>query len=201
VVVLRTFSKIFGLAGFRVGYAVAHPSILAPLEKIRMPFNVSALSLVAAEAALDDKAFVARARKLNSSGMRFWQTGLKKLGIPYWPSQGNFLLIHTQEGLGLSGPEVFQACLRLGVILRPVANYGMPHALRVSVGTEKENRKALAAIATLVRAADRPGKAGKPGNSGKGVTPGRSGKGAMTGTSRSPSLARSERRKRTGPGK
>lgn len=142
IVVLRTFSKIHGLAGLRVGYGVASPGIISSLERVRQPFNVNSLALAAAEAALSDEAFVARARKTNEQGLQFWEGELKKAGIPFWKSQGNFILVDVLKGLGMSGPEAFEACLREGVIFRPVANYGMPYALRISVGTPTENRVA-----------------------------------------------------------
>lgn len=146
VVVLRTFSKIYGMAGFRVGYGVATPEIISTLEKVRQPFNINAPALAAAEAALKDKAFVSKARKLNAQGLKFWEKELKKLGIPFWKSQGNFVLVDVQKGLGRTGVEVYQNCLRRGVIFRPVANYGLPGAMRISVGTPAENKAALKAL-------------------------------------------------------
>ncbi len=149
VVVLRTFSKIHGLAGFRIGYGVASESVIRDVEKVRQPFNINSLGLAAAEGALKDKAFVARARKINRQGLEYWEKALKKLGVPYWKSQGNFLLADVQAGFGASGPEVYQACLRKGVIFRPVANYGMSHALRISVGTPAENAFAVRVLREL----------------------------------------------------
>jgi histidinol-phosphate aminotransferase len=146
VLVMRTFSKVYGLAGLRVGYGIASREIIAMMEKVRKPFNLNALALCAAEAALDDSAFVARSRKLCDQGRKFWERELKRLGIPFWPSQGNFVLVDTGRGLGKSGGEVFQECLRQGVIFRPVANYGLLHALRISFGTLDENRIALKAL-------------------------------------------------------
>jgi histidinol-phosphate aminotransferase len=150
VVILRTFSKVYGLAGLRVGYGIAAPEIIATLEKVRQPFNISSMGLVAAEAALADQAFVRRARKQNEQGMRFWEQELMRIGLPFWRSQGNFLLTDVQRGVGMSGPEVYQACLRLGVIFRPIANYGFPGALRISVGTQAENRLAIRALARAI---------------------------------------------------
>jgi histidinol-phosphate aminotransferase len=150
VVVLRTFSKIYGLAGLRVGYGIAAPEIIATLEKVRQPFNVTAIGLTAAEAALSDQAFVKRARRLNEQGMRFWETELMRIGLPFWRSQGNFLLTDVQRGIGMNGPEVYQACLKLGVIFRPIANYGFPGALRISVGKPEENRLGIRALARAV---------------------------------------------------
>lgn len=146
VVVLRTFSKIYGIAGLRVGYAIGHPEVIVTAEKVRQPFNLNSLALAGAEAALSDQAFVRRARKENQQGMKFWQSKLKAWGVPFWGSQGNFLLIDAQAGFGKSGGEIYQGCLRRGVIFRPVANYGLPHALRISIGTQAENRFAAQAL-------------------------------------------------------
>jgi histidinol-phosphate aminotransferase len=151
VVVFRTFSKAYGLAGLRIGYAVASQEIIATMDKVRQPFNVNSLGLVGAEAALSDQAFVKRARKLNQDGMKFWEKGLNELEIPFWKSQGNFLLIDVAKGLGRLGGEVYFECLKLGVIFRPVANYGLHHALRISIGTMEENRIGLKALQTLKR--------------------------------------------------
>jgi len=156
VVVLRTFSKIHGLAGFRAGYAVGDPQVIRDLEKVRQPFNLNSLALAAAEAALSDEAFVKRARKLNTDGLKFWESKLRELGIPFWGSQGNFLLVDVRKGLGKLGAEVYEACLRKGVIFRPVTNYGLPHALRISVGTPEENRLAAAVLAELAGRPARP---------------------------------------------
>jgi histidinol-phosphate aminotransferase len=153
VVVLRTFSKAYGLAGLRVGYGVARPELVGVMEKIRQPFNLNSLALVAATAALGDRAFVARARKANGEGLRFWQAQLRKLGIPFWPSQGNFLLADVQAGMGRRGVDVYQGCLRRGVIFRPVANYGLHGALRISIGTKAENAYAARALGAEAAAA------------------------------------------------
>jgi histidinol-phosphate aminotransferase len=150
VVVLRTFSKIYGLAGLRIGYGVASPEIIATLEKVRQPFNINSMGLVAAEAALSDQAFVRKARQANAQGLKLWERELGKLGLPFWPSQGNFLLTDVKSGVGMSGPEVYQACLKLGVIFRPIANYGFPGALRISVGTLPENQSAVKALAQAI---------------------------------------------------
>ena len=149
ILILRTFSKVYGLAGLRVGYAIASPEVIVSLEKVRQPFNLNSLALAGAEAALGDQAFVKLAKKANSQGMKFWESSLKKLSIPFWKAQGNFLLINTQEGLGRTGVEVFSECIKKGVILRPVANYGLPHALRISIGKENENKFALKVLQSI----------------------------------------------------
>lgn len=152
VVVLRTFSKVYGLAGFRIGYGFSSPEIIGTLEKVRMPFNINSIALAAAEAALSDRAFVQRARKLNTQGLKFWEKELQRLGIPFWKSQGNFILADVRRGLGMSGIEVYNACLRRGVIFRPIANYAMPDALRISVGTSDENKIAVRVLTELKKA-------------------------------------------------
>jgi histidinol-phosphate aminotransferase len=144
--VMRTFSKIYGLAGLRIGYGISAPEIIGTLEKIRQPFNLNAPALAAAVEALKDQAFVRKARKLNEDGMKLWTKSLEKMGVPFWPSQGNFLLIDASAGFGKRGHEVYEACLRRGVILRPVANYGLMNALRISIGTRAENETAIRAL-------------------------------------------------------
>lgn len=150
VVVLRTFSKVYGLAGLRLGYGVATPELVASMEKVRQPFNINSLALIGGIAALGDRAFVERARKLNTQGRKFWEEQLKALQIPFWKSQGNFLLADMARGTGMTGAQVFEACLRQGVIFRPVANYGLPHALRISFGTNEENRLAVKALKAVL---------------------------------------------------
>lgn len=151
IVVLRTFSKIYGLGGLRVGYGIARTEMVATMDKCRQPFNLNSLALAGAEAALSDRAFVKRSLKTNHEGMKFWERELTRLGIPYWKSQGNFILINSNIGLKRPGGEVYQACLRKGVIFRPVANYGLHHSLRISIGTMSENRFAVKALEKLQR--------------------------------------------------
>lgn len=143
LLVLRTFSKVYGLSGFRIGYGMGAEALVSDLERVRQPFNVNQQALVAAIAALQDRAFVKRSLSINRKGMALWEKALNKWEIPYWPSQGNFLLIDVLKASGLSGIEVYERCLRHGVIFRPVANYGLGHALRVSIGTLAENRLAI----------------------------------------------------------
>jgi histidinol-phosphate aminotransferase len=157
VLVMRTFSKVYGLAGLRAGYGIASREIISTLEKVRKPFNMNSMALTAAQAALSDTAFVARSRKLNEQGKKFWYSALDRLGIPYWLTQGNFVLVDTAKGLGKSGGEVYQECLRQGVIFRPVTNYGLLGALRISFGTMEENRLALRALEKVASVAVQKG--------------------------------------------
>ncbi|MFZ9595127.1 MAG: histidinol-phosphate transaminase [Bdellovibrionia bacterium] len=140
--ILRTFSKIYGLAGFRVGYGLGPKELMAHLEKVRQPFNMNSPALAGAQAALEDDEFVRKSIEMNQKGMQFWEKQLKKMSIPFWKSQGNFLLLDVQSGFGLSGIELNQRCLPCGLILRPLANYGMPGQIRLTVGSSFENQKA-----------------------------------------------------------
>ncbi len=142
VLFTRTFSKIHGLAGLRIGYGVAHPEILAPLRKIKMPFNVSNIALAAAEAALDDVAHMRRSYEVNAQGLDFLEKEFKAMGLAVWPSQANFLLVEVQNDPNL----VFTEMLKRGVILRPVGGYGLKKHLRISIGTMEENRRMLLAF-------------------------------------------------------
>lgn len=146
VIVSRTFSKAYGLAGLRVGYAFAHPDITNVLNRVRQPFNVNALALRAAVAALHDQDFVARSRVLNAAGMQQITEGVQALGLSVIPSRGNFLCVHLQR----AGLPVYEALLRQGVIVRPVTNYGMPEYLRVTIGAPAENDRFLAALKAVL---------------------------------------------------
>lgn len=150
VIVFRTFSKIHGLAGLRIGYAVGAPEFLSHIEKVRQPFNFNSAALSAAQAALADAAHVKRARSLNERGKKAWYAFLRKRSIPFWETQGNFVLIDAKNGFGMNGPELFQECLKRGVIFRPVANYGLHQFLRVSFGTDAENKTAMRALESLL---------------------------------------------------
>ena len=141
LVVTRTFSKAYGLAGLRVGYALGHETVIDLMNRVRQPFNVNSIALAAAAAALGDRAFVRRSHELNAAGMRQITQGLSRLGLSYIPSFGNFLSVNVGDAA-----RVFQQLLRRGVIVRPVAGYGMPAYLRVSTGLESENQRFLDAL-------------------------------------------------------
>ena len=147
LMILRTFSKIHGLAGLRVGYGIAPREIIGTVEKIRQPFNLNSPALAGAVESLKDHAHQRRSKKVNEAGMKLWTRALDRMGIPYWPSQGNFILIDCSKGLGKRGGDVYENCLRRGVIFRPVSNYGLMHALRISIGTKAENEIAIRALA------------------------------------------------------
>lgn len=142
VIVSRTFSKAYGLAALRVGYAFAHPDITNVLNRVRQPFNVNALALRAAVAALNDQDFVARARSVNAQGMVQISEAVSAMGLSFIPSRGNFLCIDLKR----PGLPVYENLLRQGVIVRPVTNYGLPNFLRVTIGTQSENERFLTAL-------------------------------------------------------
>lgn len=146
LVVTRTFSKIYGLAGLRIGYSVSHPDIAALLNRVRQPFNVNSLAQVAAIAALDDADHIERSRTVNANGLQVLAKGLGGLGFIVIPSVGNFLLVD----MGKDAMPYYESLLRAGVIVRPVVNYGLPHHLRITVGTKEQNERLLAALISIV---------------------------------------------------
>ncbi len=134
LIVTRTFSKIYGLAGLRVGYSVSSSELCDLFNRVRQPFNGNSLGLAAAQAALEDDDFVAQSRASNARGLRSMQQWFDQRGIEYIPSAGNFLTVR----FGTNSPQIYQQLLQRGVIVRPVANYGLPEHLRISVGTEPQ---------------------------------------------------------------
>jgi len=147
LILSRTFSKAYGLAGLRVGYAFAHASVADIMNRVRQPFNVNSLALAAASAALDDMEFVARSYAENLQGLRQLEEGAKRLGLDYIPSYGNFLTIRVGRAA-----EIYKRLLRRGVIVRPVGGaYQLPEHLRVTVGTPEENERFLAVLAASLR--------------------------------------------------
>src|SRR5262249_2351018 len=136
------FSKVYGLAGLRVGYAFAAPGVADLMNRVRQPFNVNSISLAAATAALDDAEFVRRSCGFNLAGMRQLTDGFQRLGVDFIPPVVNFVGVRVGTGAG-----VFRGLLEGGVMVRPVAGYGMPEHLRVTVGLESENERFLDALA------------------------------------------------------
>lgn len=137
LIVTRTFSKAYGLASLRVGWAASAPEIADLLNRVRQPFNVDSLALAAAKAALQDEEYLAASKELNSKGMAQIIQALEARGLGYIPSKGNFITVDFAQETS----EINQSFLKQGVILRPVANYGMPNHLRVSIGTQEENQR------------------------------------------------------------
>jgi len=149
LLVSRSFSKAYGLAGLRVGFGVAQPEVTDLLNRIRQPFNVNALAQAAAGAALFDQEFLAKSQALNAQGLDQLAKAVTSLGLEFIPSWGNFLLIHMGN-VNDSGMRVFKALLAKGVITRPVANYDLPQWLRVSVGTREENDRFISALGEVL---------------------------------------------------
>ncbi len=150
LIISRTFSKAWGLASMRVGYAVSNSVIADVLNRVRQPFNVNLLALVGAAAVLNDKEYLDRGVELNSNGLKQIEEGLRTLGLSYIPSKGNFIAFnvfpendkkHTYTGL-----DIYQLLLKEGVIVRPLANYRMPDFLRVSIGLPEENQRFLSSL-------------------------------------------------------
>jgi histidinol-phosphate aminotransferase len=141
LVITRTFSKIYGLAGLRVGYALASAEVADLMNRVRQPFNVNNLAIAAAVAALDDHEFVAESYALNQRGMAQLLAGLKQLGLEHIPSFGNFVTFKVSDGAAVN-----QKLLKQGVIVRPIGGYGLPEWLRVTIGTEPENARFLEAL-------------------------------------------------------
>ena len=145
LIVTRTFSKIYGLAGLRLGYALSSPELCELFNRVRQPFNGNALALAAGRAALDDDDFVEHSRQTNLQGLQRLRQGFDERGYYSIPSAGNFLTVRFGE----RSAEVYQGLLQRGVIVRPVANYGMPDFLRISVGTTAQIERLFAALDEL----------------------------------------------------
>lgn len=137
VIVLRTFSKIYGLAGLRIGYGIAPAEIIECLMRVREPFNVNTLAQVAARAALEDEEHLDRSRRVNREGKEYWYRELKNMGLEFAPTQGNFMFIRV----GVSGQEVTERLMRRGIIVRPAGIFGFSEYIRVTMGTPEQNER------------------------------------------------------------
>ncbi|MFO8141071.1 MAG: histidinol-phosphate transaminase [Marinobacter sp.] len=153
LIVCRTFSKAWGLAALRVGYSISSPEIADVLNRVRQPFNVDSVALAAAAAVLGDDAYLERSREVNAAGLCQLSGGFDHMGLSYIPSAGNFIAVEV----GNQSAGIYQALLARGVIVRPVAGYGMPDHLRVSVGLPEENERFLDALAQSLVAAGQGG--------------------------------------------
>jgi histidinol-phosphate aminotransferase len=153
LLVTRTFSKAFGLAGLRIGYGISHSDIADLMNRVRQPFNVNSLALSAAEAALEDNEHLQQSITLNQTGMRQLTMAFDEMNLQYIPSVGNFICVDmvttTQTGM-----EIYNKLLHQGVIVRPVENYGLPNHLRVTVGLKQENEKFIQALKSTLTAMD-----------------------------------------------
>jgi histidinol-phosphate aminotransferase len=145
LLLMRTFSKIFGLAGLRLGYGIGHPELIASLEKIRQPFNINSVAQAGALAALTDQEHLEKTRGNNTRGLQLLQDAFRKMKLEFVPSFANFVLVRVGDG-----SRVFTELQKLGVITRPMAGYGLPEWIRISVGTEAENIRCLQSLAKVL---------------------------------------------------
>lgn len=146
LILMRTFSKIFGLAGLRIGYGMASKELVAAMETIRQPFNINSIAQAGALAALEDTEHVRKTRANNAAGMKQVVDGLRAQGVEFIPSAGNFILARVGDG-----KRVFDEMLKLGVIVRPMGGYELPEWIRISIGTAKENERGLAALKKVLQ--------------------------------------------------
>ena len=146
LMLMRTFSKIYGLAGLRIGYGIGNPAFVAALEKIRQPFNVNLLAQTAALAALDDVEHVRRTRQNNFAGLKFFEQAFRDLKLEFIPSAANFILVRVGDG-----QRVFEALQRQGVIVRPMGGYQLPEWIRITIGTPGENERCLKALKRTIK--------------------------------------------------
>jgi histidinol-phosphate aminotransferase len=146
LVLMRTFSKIHGLAGLRLGYGIGHPEFIAALEKIRQPFNINSLAQAAGLAALDDLEHVRKTRENNFQGRKFMQDAFAQMGLPFVPSFANFVLVQVGQG-----QLVFEEMQKQGVITRPMGGYQLPEWIRISIGTPRENHRAVKTLKRVLK--------------------------------------------------
>jgi histidinol-phosphate aminotransferase len=146
IITLRTFSKLYGLAGLRIGYGIGSKDLISLMQRVRQPFNVNAPAQWGALAALDDAEHIKRSLDVNREGLEFLQKQFTRLGLEFVPSHANFILVRVGRG-----QEIFQQLLQQGVIVRPTAGYRFPEHVRVTVGTPEENRKFIQALEKVIR--------------------------------------------------
>lgn len=141
-ITLRTFSKIYGLAGLRIGYGISRPDIIEVMNKVRQPFNVSSVAQAAARASLRDKDHVAKSVKTNREGKEYLYAELRRIGLDFVPSEANFILVHLDR----PGSEVMSQMLRERVIVRPMTGYEFPNSIRVTIGTLEQNKRLISSL-------------------------------------------------------
>ena len=147
LVLMRTFSKIYGLAGLRLGYGIGHPELIGQLNKIRQPFNINSLAQAGALAALDDRAHMEKTRRNNARGLKFYAREFRKMGLEFIPSSANFVLVRVGNG-----ESVFHELQQHGIIVRPMAGYQLPEWIRISIGTPRQNRRCLEVLKSVLSA-------------------------------------------------
>lgn len=146
LIITRTFSKIYGLAGLRVGYGMADPFFILQMNKMRAPFNVNSLGQVAAAAAVNDNLFIEQSRRNTREGKMFYYSECKRMGLDYFPTEANFILVH----LPVTGTEVAAQLAEQGVLVRQTASFGLEHAIRITIGTPSQNRMVVAGLEKIL---------------------------------------------------
>ena len=146
LIVTRTFSKIHGLAGLRMGYGISHPDVAELLNRVRQPFNSNSVALAAAEAALQDVDHIRQSVETNTTGMQQLMAAFDKLELDYIPSVGNFICVELEH----AGLEIYEALLHKGLIVRPIDIYGMPNHLRITVGSKEENKQFIQSFSEIL---------------------------------------------------
>jgi histidinol-phosphate aminotransferase len=149
VITLRTFSKVYGLAGVRIGYAFAHEELITHLLKVKLPFEPGTLQQAAGVAALEDKEWLHRSLELNARGIQFLTTAVRQLGYDVVPSEANFFMVPLADET--EAQRMTDALMKRGVLIRPLAGWGLPHCVRISTGTDEENRIFIEALAQIGR--------------------------------------------------
>ena len=147
-IITRTFSKIYGLAGLRIGYGIAPPALVETLNRVRQPFNCSLVGQSAARAALKDTAHVTKSQASNTAGKAFLYKAFDDMGLRYTQTEGNFIMLHVEQ----LGTDVADALLQKGIIVRPIVEYGYPNAVRVTIGTQKENIRLITTLKHILQA-------------------------------------------------
>jgi len=155
LILMRTFSKIYGLAGLRIGYGIGNPEFVAALEKVRQPFNINLLAQTAALAALDDIEHIRKTRRNNFAGLEFFERAFRSLKLEFIPSAANFILVRVGDGR-----KVFEAMQKRGVIVRPMGGYQLPEWIRISIGMPEENERCLNVLNGALEAAEPARKSG-----------------------------------------
>jgi histidinol-phosphate aminotransferase len=146
LIVTCTFSKVYALAGLRIGFSISHPDIADLLNRVRQPFNTNLIAQAAALAALDDHEHIQISIESNKQGKAYLQSGFDRMGLTYLPSMGNFLTVNMKQ----DAEPVYQALLNKGVIVRPVANYQMANYLRITIGTQEQNSRLIDALSEVL---------------------------------------------------
>ena len=146
-IITRTFSKIYGLAGLRIGYGIAPPALVETLNRVRQPFNCSLIGQAAARAALKDIVHVVESRDSNAAGKVFLYEAFGDMGLRYTQTEGNFIMLHVEQ----LGTDIADALLQKGIIVRPIAGYGYPNAVRITIGTKEENERLIAALGEILQ--------------------------------------------------